>query len=269
VNKIQPVIKWTGSKNRQSHAIIEKFPKKINTFYEPFVGGGSVFRKLINSDIEFEKIVCHDLNVELIELWKLIINEPVSLIKHYQKEWDEFNLKTDYYYEVRRRFNQNKNPYDLLFLSRTSANGLIRYNSKGEFNSPVNKHRKGMVPDKLTEIIMDWHNAISGVDIEFKCESYENIRSKAGDFLYLDPPYANVNGDVYHGGINYDVFWNWLRLQQGNYAISFDGTLGNNDMTYEVPNDIYRQHLYINNGISGFKKIHNDTEHGKESLYIS
>jgi DNA adenine methylase len=42
-NLKQPIIKWTGSKRFLADEIIEYFPSNIETYYEPFVGGGSVF----------------------------------------------------------------------------------------------------------------------------------------------------------------------------------------------------------------------------------
>ena len=39
----QPLIKWTGSKRPLAPKIISYFPDEIDTYYEPFVGGGSVF----------------------------------------------------------------------------------------------------------------------------------------------------------------------------------------------------------------------------------
>ena len=50
--KFQPVIKWSGSKRSQSEEIIKRFPKQIDTYYEPFLGGGSVLFQLMNSNIE-------------------------------------------------------------------------------------------------------------------------------------------------------------------------------------------------------------------------
>ena len=42
-----PLIKWTGSKSSISSKIIKYFPENINVYYEPFLGGGSVFFKLL------------------------------------------------------------------------------------------------------------------------------------------------------------------------------------------------------------------------------
>ena len=47
----QPVIKWSGSKRSQAKDIIKYFPKEIDTYYEPFCGGASVLRALLDSDM--------------------------------------------------------------------------------------------------------------------------------------------------------------------------------------------------------------------------
>ncbi len=38
---MNPVIKWSGSKRSQASRLIGLFPK-FDTYYEPFLGGGSV-----------------------------------------------------------------------------------------------------------------------------------------------------------------------------------------------------------------------------------
>jgi len=40
INFQHVLIKWTGSKRRQARQIVAKFPRKIATYYEPFLGGG-------------------------------------------------------------------------------------------------------------------------------------------------------------------------------------------------------------------------------------
>jgi DNA adenine methylase len=54
--KFEPIIKWSGSKRSQSEEIVKKFPKEINTYYEPFVGGASILFQLLHSNIKVKKI---------------------------------------------------------------------------------------------------------------------------------------------------------------------------------------------------------------------
>ena len=139
--KFQPVIKWSGSKRSQSEEIIKSFPKSINTYYEPFIGGGSVLFQLLHSDIRVEQYICSDINKDLIVLWNMIKDNPNHLCIKYEEMWNELNsiedieLKKQYYYKVRSKYNTTREPHLFLFLSRTCTNGLIRYNSKNEFNT--------------------------------------------------------------------------------------------------------------------------------------
>ena len=41
------------------------------------------------------------------------------------------------YYEIRNDYNMTHKPEDLLFLSRTCVNGLIRFNSNGDFKNVI------------------------------------------------------------------------------------------------------------------------------------
>ena len=45
---IKPIIKWVGGKTQIIHDILNKFPKKIDTYHEIFVGGGSVILGLLD-----------------------------------------------------------------------------------------------------------------------------------------------------------------------------------------------------------------------------
>ena len=93
--KFQPVIKWTGSKRSQSEEIIKRFPKDINTYYEPFVGGGSILFQLMNSDIKVNNYICSDINQDLINLWDMIKDNPYRLSESYNSLWNELNSIKD------------------------------------------------------------------------------------------------------------------------------------------------------------------------------
>lgn len=271
----QPVIKWSGSKRSQADRILEFFPRKIKTYYEPFVGGGSVMKKLLSSDIEVESYVCSDLNSDLIDLWNLIKENPVAIADSYEKMWNELNVdedmnrKKEYYYKVRKRFNEDKDPIDFMFIMRTAVNGMPRYNLKGEFNTSFHVTRDGINPKTLRGILLKWSKELNDKNVEFICQDYRNVKPTKGDFIYLDPPYVNTKG-MYYGGLNCEDLWEWLRFVGGDYALSFNGVSGDVDNTYEVPKDIYDRHEYLLSGNSSFKRtvgISSDSV-VYESLYL-
>lgn len=48
----------------------------------------------------------------------------------------------EHYYRVRKRFNANHDPHDLLFLKRSCFNGLMRFNKQGQFNTSLCRKRE-------------------------------------------------------------------------------------------------------------------------------
>lgn len=274
--KFQPAIKWSGSKRSQSELIVKEFPNKISTYYEPFCGGCSVLMELmLDESIEVDKYVCSDLNSDLISLWNEIKNNPNEVIERYTNMWNEMNInddrnfKREYFYMVRERFNTYKSPFDFMFIMRTTTNGMPRYNKSGEFNNSFHITRDGINPKTFKSIILNWNELLNKNNVEFIHQSYENIKSNTGDFIYLDPPYANTKG-MYYGALDNELLWDWMRFQEGDYALSFDGISGDVDSTYSVPNDIYSEHKYLLSGNSSFKRTIGKSSDSivYESLYI-
>lgn len=271
----QPVIKWSGSKRSQCQNIIKYFPKEINTYYEPFCGGASVLRGLLESDIKVKQYVCSDLNEGLIELWKLIKEDPVSVSNHYEKLWTELNqyedkaIKRQYFENVRERYNKEHNPLDFMFIMRTTTNGMPRYNQKGEFNNSFHITRNGIDPERLRKIINEWSVLLNKNNVCFKCCSYDTIIPQKGDFMYLDPPYAGTKG-MYFGGFDNKNLFEYLRKIDCSWAMSYDGISGKEDNTFEVPQDLYDEHLYIKSGNSSFKRVIGKSNDSivYESLYL-
>lgn len=91
----EPVIKWSGSKRHQAAEILKYFPNTIDTYYEPFCGGASILRRLLDSDIIVKNYICSDLNKDLILLWNKIIYEPNEVSLYYRKLWNELNIDDD------------------------------------------------------------------------------------------------------------------------------------------------------------------------------
>lgn len=271
----EPVIKWSGSKRSQAEQILTYFPKEIDTYYEPFCGGASVLRRLLDSDIKVKQYVCSDINDGLIDLWNEIINNPDDVISHYKILWNELNIddnkqrKKEYFAAIRDRYNKTHNPLDFMFIMRTTTNGMPRYNKIGEFNNSFHVTRNGIVPDTFEKIVREWHKILNEKKVKFIACSYDEIHPTDNDFVYLDPPYANTKG-MYYGSIDYTKLWEYLRNLPCKYVLSFDGISGSQNNTWDVPQDIYSEHQYLLNGNSSFKRTIGKSNDSivYESLYV-
>ncbi len=174
--RIEPVIKWTGSKHRVAPILADLLPSAPR-YFEPFVGSGAMlpFRPS-------KTAVAGDIIPELVQLWQLIRDEPAQVIKAYQQRWQRLqNEGHTIYYDIRRDFNSSRNPFDFLFLTRTCVNGLIRFNKNGDFNNSFHLTRPGIAPHRLDKLIQQWSVAIQQID--FVVSDYRQTLKevKAGD----------------------------------------------------------------------------------------
>ena len=303
-----PLIKWSGSKRKQAPQIVEYFPQHIHTYYEPFLGGGSVFHELLNQvyegSIKVDRFVCGDLNEDLMNIWKVFLNDSNKLFDYYCDHRDtlfkysgltSYDLKIDkdhikaaskFYYEERERFNHMlksdpERPLLFFWITKTCFNGLIRYNPRGDFNVPYHvAGGLGQTPENLEKVMDAWKEVMKGQDIQFICDSYDNIirNAKQFDIVYLDPPYSNFTGMYFANSFDKEhLFYELYCLNSTDvqWFLSYDGKTGEEDRTENVPHNLYSKHVYINSGVSNFKKLKsksvgtsaNDIVY--DSLYIS
>lgn len=276
MSKFQPVIKWSGSKRSQCDEIIKYFPKNINTFYEPFCGGCSVTRALIESNIQVNNIVCSDINQDLINLWLTIKNSPDLVIQTYGELWNQLNFdnninrKVEFYNSIRDKYNNNHDPLLFMFIMRTVVNGLPRYNKKGKFNSPFHLNRNGINPNRLSKIIKEWSRLLNNANVKFRCCSYMDINPLENDFIYFDPPYEKTKG-MYYGNFNQNDFFDYLFHLNCHYALSYDGVVANSiNEVSKIPLNLYDKHILIKSGNSSFRRLIGFSNKSTvyESLYI-
>ena len=209
----------------------------------------------------------------LIDLWNEIKNNPVALSEAYRVRWTRPQTEGyQAYYEIREDFNRNRAPEDLLFLSRICVNGLIRFNANGDFNNSFHHTRPGISPDSLKEIILDWSNHIQNTEFFAADYTVTTETAKAGDLIYLDPPYFHTKGR-YYGTIDFDTFLAYLEQLNSRgikYMLSFDGSRGEDDFTVELPKELYKRHALIPSGNSSFKKVMDkESIPVLESLYLN
>lgn len=274
---MQPVIKWTGSKRSQANELIKLFPGEMKTYYEPFCGGASVLRTLLDNIQEYtvERFVCCDIDKNLINLWNAIKDNPEKIIDDYIIMWKELNLagtierRWKIWGDIRTRLNLQHNPSDFMFITRTATNGMTRYNSKGEFNNSFHITRIGMNPETLKKIVFDWSNILNRYNVNFELRSYLTLNPEEGDFCYLDPPYYNTKA-IYQGGFDSNKLFEWIRNLKCGYVWSYNGISGDKDNTALVPEDLYDRHIYLKSGNSSFKRTTGKDKNAMvyESVYI-
>lgn len=78
---VKPFLKWVGGKTQIIGDVMHAFPKSMNNYHEPFLGGGSVLLALLshvrNGTIAVSgKIYASDLNANLINLYKMFKQTP-------------------------------------------------------------------------------------------------------------------------------------------------------------------------------------------------
>ena len=201
--KAEPFVKWAGGKTQLLKEYRKLYPKKFNTYYEPFLGGGAVFFDLY-SVRGMEKAVLSDINKDLMNLWAAIkedVDDLISLLEDLQKHVDD----KAYYYERRSEFNKIKLDDDFitkpnirkaalfLYLNKTCYNGLYRVNSKGEFNVPFGRYKNPHIYDEKNLLAV--HNILKDDKIILLCTDFEEAVKDAdkNDFIYFDPPYQPMS----------------------------------------------------------------------------
>jgi hypothetical protein len=66
-NSMKPLLKWVGGKTQIIDDVLATFPRDIETYHEPFVGGGAVlFAVLTSDDIKVKRVCASDNNPHLV-----------------------------------------------------------------------------------------------------------------------------------------------------------------------------------------------------------
>lgn len=92
--RLEPILKWAGGKEKELKYILPNVPQHIENYYEPFVGGGSVFMAMTN----VQHYYINDLSEELITLYRCIASRNKKFFD-YAEAIDKAWKNTDDYFQ--------------------------------------------------------------------------------------------------------------------------------------------------------------------------
>lgn len=260
-------LKWSGSKRHLAPKLAELFPNSYDLVIDPFIGGGNM--------IPYYKapVMASDICAPLIDLWNVIKGDPAGVAESYFLDNYFFKEDHGYYYEVRHEFNITKDPCDFLFLLRTCVNGLVRFNSKGEFNSPVHNNRDGIDPATLTEIIHKWSETYLK-DVRFTCCDYSCALELAtkDSFIFLDPPYMG-SAAMYQGNFDFPRLFDTLEALNNKgcrWMMTFDSSESTEELRYkELELRLGAKKLFLDSPSSSFYRLTGSSKNVTESVYVN
>ncbi len=197
-----PPLKCQGIKTKLVEWIVEHVSLNDGTWIEPFMGSG-----VVGFNVRPQKAIFSDANPHIINLYNAIKQSRVTpeIAKAFlAREGNLLREKGEkHYYEVRERFNSENDPLDLLFLNRSSFNGVMRFNKSGKFNVPFGHKPNRFSPSYITKIanqIKYVSQAVRMYDWEFVWSDFRPViqNSTENDLIYCDPPYIGRHTDYFN-----------------------------------------------------------------------
>jgi DNA adenine methylase len=203
----QPFLKWVGGKSQLLAQFDRFFPREIERYVEPFIGGGAVFFHL---KARFPKMQAslRDDNAELINCYQAVRDEVEGLMSRLDEHERQFRVGSkDYYYLVRSQ-HKLTDPLErasrMIFLNKTCFNGLWRVNARGEFNVPIGSYKKISLYDRKNMLAAS--RALKGVNLATQDFGQTLGETRRDDFVYVDPPYHPVSRTSYFTAYTKDDF---------------------------------------------------------------
>ena len=208
---MKPIIKWPGGKTQLLKELLPLIQNNLNsdsTFYEPFAGGLAVTLAL-----QYPNTVVNDLNSELINMYRVIRDNPEELIAELKCFQNSHNSNPQWYYHIRNldrmgdmldRMGNIAKATRTIYLNKTCFNGLYRVNKKGYFNAPLGRTTSGKTPDIVQEdLIREMSKFLRTVQFYNTDYKVAINGAKDGDVVFFDPPYDTDEAIKSEGFVGY------------------------------------------------------------------
>jgi DNA adenine methylase len=209
---VRPILKWAGGKRQLLPTLRRYYPATFSRYLEPFLGSGAVFLDCHNQGrLDSCEVHLSDINADVIGCYRMVQDDVEAVIdalggleaghradgtRHF------YSVRDEQFNALRRDVHASADPAKaytpslaamLIYLNRTGYNGLFRLNSRGGFNVPVGRYTRVTICDAPNLRRLSAALRRPGLTVEVRRFEAALGEGRAGDFVYLDPPYAPVS----------------------------------------------------------------------------
>ncbi|MBX9476794.1 DNA adenine methylase [Yersinia enterocolitica] len=194
--KPQQFIKYPGNKTKLMPVLRQYLPAPCDCEYmvDMFTGSGSL---LMNT--HYKRYIMADANKDLIWLFDTVRRYPENVIIQARYFYKKFNNRSGFE-ELRRSFPLMKKGIEqsavFIYLIYHCFNGVVRYNQKGEFNTPYGV--EGCTPYFPEREVYAFSERINAVNVQLVhgCwrKTLREVEGMRGVGFYCDPPYLPKKG---------------------------------------------------------------------------
>lgn len=192
-------LRYPGGKSRVAKQIADLIPHDAETYAEPFLGGGSVLLEVAKRG-RIKRMRGADIDQELINFWTRLTSETlasamVGQVSHV-RSFSEPEIR-DYCAVLKNR--RMLLPDEFYILNRCSFSGTIRM---GGLSPGLTRFTQKQI-DTLTqypEVLKNVEFVLAHYSITFRSPCFG--RNPKG-FIFVDPPYFDVNGLYSSGNIDH------------------------------------------------------------------
>lgn len=176
-------LRWAGSKKQLLPRLKVYWRNSFRRYVEPFMGSACLFFA-----IRPRRAILADMNEELVRTFLQVRDNPGTVASKLRR----FPTGKEAYYEMRALRPEKLTPAEaaarFIYLNRFCFNGLYRTNKSGGFNVPYASSGTGQLPSG--DLLHECANALKSASIKSGDFAETLSAVRAGDFVYLDPPFV-------------------------------------------------------------------------------
>jgi DNA adenine methylase len=178
----KPFLRWAGSKRKQLSRLSAFWSNRHTGYVEPFAGSACLFFAIAPS-----RAVLGDSNAELIHVYQVVRDRPERLFSRLNKISRDIQTYNRLRALKPESLDAETRALRFLYLNRNCFNGIYRTDVEGRFNVPMGRE-SGAYPTKKD--LLRCAELLQRASLVVGDFQHTLKRVTAGDFVYLDPPYA-------------------------------------------------------------------------------